>query len=40
MERGLSITFHHQHGHQAVSFNEWARYNARADALATRGATA
>lgn len=37
MERGLKITFRHQPGHQAVSFNEWARYNARADALATAG---
>jgi hypothetical protein len=37
MERGLRITFQHQRGHQAVSFNEWARYNARADALATQG---
>ena len=29
---------YHQRGQQAVSFNEWARYNARADALATQGA--
>ncbi|HWN12602.1 MAG TPA: hypothetical protein VNU02_02015, partial [Candidatus Dormibacteraeota bacterium] len=27
----------YQRGHQAVSFNEWARYTARADALATQG---
>ena len=40
MERGLSIAFYHQRGHRAVSYNEYARYNARADALATRGATA
>ncbi len=37
--RKLSIAFHHQRGHQAVSHNEFARYNARADALATQGVT-
>ena len=37
MERGLNIAFHHQRGHQAISYNEYARYNARADALATQG---
>lgn len=37
MERRLSITYHHQRGHQAASFNEWARYTARVDALATQG---
>ena len=40
MERGLSIGYHHQRGHQPVSYDEFARYTARADALATRGATA
>jgi len=35
--RNLNVTFHHQRGHQAVSYNEFARYNARADALATEG---
>jgi hypothetical protein len=40
MERGLRITFHQQKGHQAISYNEWARYNARADALATAGGRA
>jgi hypothetical protein len=37
MERGLNIAFHHQRGHQAISYNEYGRYNARADALATQG---
>jgi hypothetical protein len=32
--RALNIAFHHQRGHQAISHNEFARYNARADALA------
>ena len=35
--RELSIAYHHQLGHQPISFNEFARYNARADALATEG---
>jgi hypothetical protein len=39
MDRGLRISFHHQRGHQAVSYNEFARYNARADALATQATT-
>lgn len=39
-ERKLNIAFHHQRGHQAVSYNEFARYNARADALATEGSHA
>jgi len=40
--RKLSITFHHQKGHQSsvVSQNELAGYNARADALARQGAMA
>ena len=29
--RQQSVTCHHQRGHQAVSHNEFARYNARAD---------
>lgn len=36
--RELKIMYHHQPGHQPVSFNEYAPYNARADALATQGA--
>ncbi len=38
--RKLSITFQHQRGQQSsfVSHNEFAAYNARADALATQGA--
>jgi len=39
MERELSIAFHHQRGHQAVSYIEFARYNAQADALATQVTT-
>ena len=35
--RKLSIAFHPQRGHQAVSYNKLAWYNARADALATQG---
>jgi hypothetical protein len=40
--RKLRVTFHHQKGHQSsfVSQNEFAAYNARADALATQGAMA
>src|SRR6266446_7108943 len=33
--RELSIAYYHQLAHQPISFNEFARYNARADALAT-----
>lgn len=36
-ERELSVAYHHQRGHQAISYNEFARYNARADALAGQG---
>jgi len=39
-ERKLTLTYQHQWGHQSswVSGNEFAKYNARADALATKGA--
>ncbi len=39
MDRGLRISFHHQRGHQAVSYVEFAPYNVRADALATQVTT-
>jgi ribonuclease H-related protein len=35
--RELRIAYHHQLGHQPIRFNEFARYNARADTLATEG---
>ena len=36
--RELSIAYLHQKGHQAIGYDEFAGYNARADALATQGA--
>ena len=38
VERELKVSYHHQRGHQPTTFNEYARYNARADVLATKGA--
>src|SRR5207249_5059897 len=39
-ERGLAVTFRHQRGHESTfaGRNDFAAYNARADALATQAA--